>query len=117
MTIIKFSKPGEMNLAGYFLKNILERSIIQENKHCIQITNANVLITVSSMKITVRFKGEEIEILQGEVPPIHASVKGGMTAFLQAYARKKYLVPILAGRLRVGGNVLKLIPLLRSLKA
>lgn len=117
MTTVKLSASGRMNLAGYFLRNILERSISQANKHRIQINDANVLITVSSMKITVRFKGEEIEILQGEVPPIHASVKGGMTAFLQAYARKKYLVPILTGRLRIGGNVLKLIPLLRSLKA
>jgi len=115
--IVKFSKPGQMSLAGYFLKNILERSVSQAKKHRIKISRANVLITVSSMKITLRCTRKEIEILQGEVPPIHASVKGSMSAFLQAYSRKKYLVPILTGRLRVGGNILKLLPLLRLLKA
>jgi len=117
MITVKFHTPNQMNLLAYLLRSILQRNANkQENIETVQKMRCKILVKASEMKVTLVFKGGEIEIVQGGANDINAYVEGSLGILLQICLGKNYIVPVLTRKIRIGGNVFKLIPLLKLLK-
>ena len=106
-----------MNLIGYFLKNILQRNAKSpENVKAIRKMRFSILIKASEMKATLLFKGEEIEIVSGGTDSFDTHVDGSLEALFKICLGQNYLLPLLTRKMKIGGNMLKLIPLLKLLR-
>ena len=76
----------------------------------------SVLVKASEMKATLLFKRGEIEIVSGGTDNFDTYVDGSLGVLFRICLGQNYLFPLLTGRVKIGGNVLKLIPLLKLLR-
>ncbi len=117
MITVKFHTPKQVTLLEYLLRSLLQRNANkQENIEAVQKMRCKILVKASEMKVTLVFKSGEIEIVQGGANDFNAYVEGSLGIFFQICLGKSYIVPLLTRKIRIGGNVFKLISLLKLLK-
>lgn len=110
--------PGEMNLAGYFLRGLLRRGLAAGGPRLhLPLVGARYLIRSGGMEVTLSIKKEAVEIRRGRWPRIDATVEaelGPLVALLQGGGM---IGPWLEGKVRVRGKFWRLFPLVRLLRA
>ncbi|MFQ5769331.1 MAG: SCP2 sterol-binding domain-containing protein [bacterium] len=113
---IKFLQPDRMNLIGYFLRDILRTNLSSEKvQKFAQNMKGAILFDASDMKATLIFQGDIIKIHQGTYHKINARIKGDLNALLDVALGSNYLTFLLKGKIKVGGNIFKLLKVMRLL--
>ncbi len=114
---IKFSEPERMNLIGYFLRDILRTNLsIEKYQKAAQKLKGAFLITASGMEVTLLFTGEVIEIHQGTYNKINSKVAGDLNTLLDVVLGANYLSFLVTGKIKVRGNVFKLLKVMKILR-
>jgi len=114
--MIKIEQAESVNLLGLILKNIIQKNL--QKPRIAQMVNglsSSINIKAGRMKANIRFKDGDIIISSGFSERADASVKGTMSAFIDMGLRRNIIKRFLKGDVKIGGNVLKLLPLLRLL--
>ncbi|MFQ5751676.1 MAG: SCP2 sterol-binding domain-containing protein [bacterium] len=117
---VKITESNKMNLIGYFLRDILKTNL--SSKKCQTVADklqGAVVFDASGMKATLIFGKDAIEIYPGTAGGINAKITGDLNTLLDVALGANYLKLILAGKLKIGGNLfllLKLIKLLRVIR-
>ena len=76
-----------------------------------------VEVAAGRMVATLAFEGARVVVRSGPAQAPRARVSGDVTALLDVVARRALAQPVLAGRVRLGGNLaflLRVLPLVRS---
>lgn len=114
---VKFPEPERMNLIGYFLRDILRTNLSSEkSQKAAQNLEGAFLINASGMEATLLFNGTVIEIHQGSFGKINSSVKGDLNTLLDVVLGANYLGFLSKGKIKVGGNVFRLLKLMKLLR-
>jgi ubiquinone biosynthesis protein UbiJ len=117
MARVLFETPGRMNLLGYFLRSLIERNLKSENgRRALSKIKGTLLVGASEMRVTLRFTQQEVVIALDEPGPVDARVCGTLDALLAVALGRELVAPVLSGRLKVGGKIWRLLPLLTLLR-
>ena len=117
MTEIHFAQPQRINLLGHFLHSLVARNLLDEKgKKTFRRMRGAIGVRASQMAVTLRFDGNVLEIHTGMDAAVDAWVKGDLDTLLGVALGKSKVLPVLRGRLRVGGKIWKLLGLLRLLQ-
>jgi hypothetical protein len=119
---VVFVPPERMNLLGYILRSLLERALtIPRQARRVRKLKGPIEIRASSMRIVLAATGEEVVLRvpdTGEPGPRSvARVQGDLDALLSLALGRRFARNMIRGRLRVGGRVWRLLPLLFLLRA
>jgi len=115
---IVLDSPEQMNLLGLLMKGLLEENLSRPGRLAgVRKLRGDVLVQAGQMSVTLRFGDDGLLVVAGRVGRPRATVRGGMTALLGVVTRQGGLVrPVLAGRVKVSGNLLlllRMLPLIR----
>lgn len=114
---VKFSQAGQMNLIGYFLRDMFRTSLATESgKKVAHRLRGSILFSVSGMEVTLVFRGENIELHRGSLKPLDARIRGDLTALLDVALGASYWKALLTGDIKVNGNLLKLLSVMKLLR-
>ncbi|MFQ5822607.1 MAG: SCP2 sterol-binding domain-containing protein [bacterium] len=114
---VKFPDPERMNLIGYFLRDILQTNLSsEESQKAARKLKGTFLISASSMDVTLSFNGESIVIYRGSFGKINSRVKGDLNALLDIVLGTNYLIFLFRGKIKVGGNLFKLLKVMKFLR-
>ena len=114
---VKFSNPEQMNLLGYFLRDLLKTSLTNEkNSKIARQLHSAFLFDANGMAATVTFRKDAVEIQQGNTADVFTKISGELNALLDVTFGESYLKYLLTGKIRIRGNVLKLLKLLKILR-
>ena len=114
---VKFAQAEQMNLIGYFLRDMLRTSLAYESgKKVAHRLRGSILFNVNGMEVTLVFKDEDIELHQGSLKPLDARIRGDLTALLDVAIGESYWKALLTGDIKVSGNLLKLLRLIKLLR-
>jgi ubiquinone biosynthesis protein UbiJ len=118
MNQVTFRTPGEMNLLGYILRSLIERNLkTGAGVRALSRMKGKVNVGASTMKVALHFQGDRVEIGVGWPERADARVQGSMDTLLSVALGQGMVAPVLAGRLKVGGKIWKLLPMLKLLQA
>ena len=118
MPQVVFRPPDEMNLLGYILRSLFDRNLkTPPGEQAFRKMKGRVLVGASEMKVTLDFDGDDLQIAVGESDKAQTRVRGSMDTLLGVALGKGMVGPVLAGRLKVGGRVWRLLRMLKLLKA
>ena len=115
--LVELKEPDKMNLIGFFLRDLLRNNI--KNGRCEEIArkvNGVFLFEASRMQITLVFQKDSIKIYPGKAAKINSRITGEMNDLLDVALGESYLKLLLIGRIKIGGNIFKLLKLLRVLR-
>ena len=115
---VQLKKAEKMNLIGFFLLDLLRDNL--KNGSCEKTArqmNGAFLFEASGMQVTLIFQNESIEIHAGKVAKINAKITGEMNDLLDVALGESYLKLLLIGRIKIGGNILMLLKLLKVLRS
>lgn len=105
-----------MNLVGFFLRDLLRTKLVSERAQRIaRQMSGTILFNASGMQTSVIFRRESIEIYSGVSDIINSKITGDLNALLDVALGENYLKFVLTGKIRIGGNVLKLLKFLQLL--
>lgn len=108
----------KLNLLGYFIEKIIMKNCNDSNKkNWSKRFSAKLLITGSSMSVLVVLNEGVIKIMPTDerIKP-DVSVKADLSTFLDI-ALGGNLIPIyLSGKIKLKGNLIKLIPMLKWIR-
>ncbi|MFQ5708755.1 MAG: SCP2 sterol-binding domain-containing protein [bacterium] len=115
--VVDFSEPERMNLVGYFIRDLL-RNNLSNTRHQVLARRLHgaFLFDASGMEITLDFRGDSIAIHQGGRGKITATVRGDLSTLLDIALGENYLKYLLTGRIKLSGNLFKLLKLIRILR-
>lgn len=114
---VRFSDPLRMNLIGYFLRDILRTGLSFEDRRKVaRSLNSSILFDVNGMLITVSFGREFIEIAQGAANQTSAKISGDLNALIEIALGDNYLKYLITGRIKIGGNLFKLLKLIKLMR-
>ncbi len=114
---VKFAQAEQMNLIGYFLRDMLRTSLANESgKKVAHRLRGSILFNVNGMEVTLVFRDENIELHQGSLKPLDARIRGDLTALLDVAIGESYWKALLTGDIKVSGNLLKLLRLIKLLR-
>ncbi len=122
MMRVVFAPPERMNLLGHILRSLLERALSEPRlARRMRKVERPIEIRASAMRLLLHVSGEEVilrvpEAGQPEARPV-ARVWGDLEALLALTLGRGLVRNFLRGRLRVGGRVWRLLPLLSLLRA
>lgn len=117
MPNVRFRKLGEMNLLGYILYGIIERNLQTERgRRAFKKTKGTIGLAASGMRVTLDFQGEQLQLEVGQAGPVDARVEGTIDTLMRISLGGNFVVPVLRGRLRVGGKIWRLLSLIQLLK-
>jgi hypothetical protein len=110
--------PPQANLVSLFLKGLLEQNLGQPRlAHKAKKMVGQFLIRAGQMEVTLRFEGGVVRIISGSTStPPSAHVEASLEDLIAMVVQGKMVTPVLLRRIRVGGNLwrlLKLLPLMR----
>ena len=106
-----------MNLIGFFLHDLLKNNLKKGScEETARQMNGAFLFEASGMQVTFVFQNESIEIHPGIAAKINAKIIGEMNDLLDVALGEGYLKLLLIGRIKIGGNILKLLKLLKVLR-
>lgn len=119
---VVFAPAERMNLLGYILRSLLERALTSPRQvRRVRRVKGPIEIGASSMRIVLVATGEEVVLRvpdTGEAGPRSiARVHGDLEALLSLALGRRLVRNMIRGRLRVGGRVWRLLPLLFLLRA
>ena len=118
MPSVKFRNPGEMSLVGYILQALIERNLKTERGvKALAKMKGRVLVGASQMELTLDFTGDDLVMAVGRDGKPDARVAGNMDALLGVALGKGMVGPVLSGKLKVGGKIWRLLPMLKLMKA
>lgn len=109
--------PEEMNLLGLILANIIGKNLKKTSvKDLLSNTKSTIDIQAGKMGACIMINNGLLTIRRGLSGKADAWVKGGMSAFIDLGMRRRMLQRFLKGDVKIGGNIFKLLPLLRLLE-
>jgi hypothetical protein len=115
---VEVDKPESMNLLGLLMKGLLQDNLaVEANARRAEGLRGDVQVQAAGMIVTLRFGPGVVSILAGAAGPARARVRGGMEDLLGMVTGAGLIGPVLAGRVRVGGNLLLLLRMLPLIKA
>ncbi|NMB74438.1 MAG: hypothetical protein GYA21_04835 [Myxococcales bacterium] len=120
---VVFAPPERMNLLGYILRSLLERALSKPRlARRMRKVDRPIEIRASAMRVVLLTTGEEVVLRvpeQAGEPTARpaAWVRGDLEALLGLTLGRGLVRNLLRGRLRVGGRVWRLLPLLSLLRA
>lgn len=110
--------PERSPLASFFLESLLARKIASAaGARALAGFERRIFLQAGEMKVTLAFRGTAVEIHPGEVAPWDAAVVADLATLLQLGLGRGYVWPFVTGRLRMRGNPLPLLTLLRLFRA
>ncbi len=115
--IVQLKEFDKMNLIGFFLHDLLKNNL--KKGSCEEIArrmNGAFLFEASRMQITLVFRKESIEIHPGKVAKINSRITGEMNDLLDVALGESYLPLLFTGKIKIGGNIFKLLKLLKVLR-
>lgn len=113
---VTFPEPEKMNLIAYFLRDLLQTRLWDPQKQAqAQAMQGAILFQASNMQVVLEFGNEEVAISPEASKNFQAKIRGDLAALLDIAAGAPYFKFLLLGRLRIGGNLLLLLKLLKVL--
>ncbi len=113
---IKLADPDKMNLVGYFLRDLLTTNLTSEKRQKMaRHLKGAILFNASGMLVTLTFHGEYIELHPGIANQTNSKIAGDLNALLDVALGANYLKYLLTRKIKIGGNVFKLLKLLKLL--
>ncbi len=114
--MIKIEHPENMSLLGLILASMLKKNLeIQEISLVANKLSSSINIRAGRMKANLSFIDGDVLIRRGFSDKADASVSGTLNAFVDIALRRNLLKRFLKGDVKIGGNILKLLPLLKLL--
>ncbi len=118
MAEVIFTKPGEMNLLGYIFCSLVERNLATApGARAFAKMKGTVWVGASDMRITLEFKDQKVYMTVGEQGKAAVRVRGSMDTLLGVSLGKGMVGPVLSGKLKIGGKIWRLLPMLKLLAA
>jgi len=115
--IVQLKEFDKMNLIGFFLHDLLKNNLKKGScEETARRMNGAFLFEASRMQITLVFQKESIEIHPGKLAKINSKITGEMNDLLDVALGESYLKLLLIGRIKIGGNIFKLLKLLKVLR-
>ncbi|MCR4315635.1 MAG: hypothetical protein NUW37_04705 [Planctomycetes bacterium] len=116
---VRFREKGRASLLAFVLKNVLTQSFETRDDTYPAIRNLNykVLVQAASMRCTLAFDRGVVFITSGMDGPIAASIRGEFGDLLSCLEGVSPVKLVLLGKLKVGGNPFKLLPLMKIFSA
>ncbi len=116
MTLVRVRDPENMNVLGLLMAGFLDSALADERlaKRAAAM-KGNVCIQAGRMWITLCFDGAGIEVTRGRTDKHRATVRGEMDALIGVVTGAGMVAPVLAGKIRIGGNplfLLRMLPIL-----
>lgn len=114
--MLNINNPEKMNLLGLILANILKKNLKNKGvSRLLERLSSSINIKAGRMKVNLRFNKGEIQIRRGFSDNADACVSGTLDAFIDLGLRRNLLNRFLKGDVKIGGNILKLLPLFKLL--
>ncbi|RMD92998.1 MAG: hypothetical protein D6813_04850 [Calditrichaeota bacterium] len=114
---VVLTDPSRANLVDYFIREILQTNLQNPQKHRIAEKIKGIyLFQASGMTSMVNFNGEIIEIGRQSNGKIRAKVRGELNTLLEIILGANYIWLFLKGKIRINGNLIKLLNLLKLLR-
>jgi hypothetical protein len=121
MAGVTVDRPESMNLLGLLMRGLLEENLrVPANARAAARMRGEVAVEAGGMEVTLRFADGGITVLPGASGRPRARVRGGMQDLLSMVTGGGLVGPVLAGRVRIGGNpfvLLRMLPLIRATPA
>lgn len=114
--MLQIERSESMNLLGLILANIIQKNL--KHQGIINTINnyvCSINIHAGRMKANITFSKGEVVIRKGFLDNADAYVKGSLNAFIDLGLRRNILKRVLKGDVKIGGNIFKLLPLLKIL--
>ena len=112
--------PRRMNLLGLLMHGLIESNLRDPAvAAAVGRIRGDVFVQAGDMGVTLRFGGGVVSIQRGDSGRSIARVRGGMQDLLGMVTGAGLVGPVLAGRVRIGGNpfvLLRILPLIRAPK-
>ncbi|NIR48659.1 SCP2 sterol-binding domain-containing protein [candidate division KSB1 bacterium] len=113
---VRFSNPEQMNLLGYFLRDLLRTSLSDERRTTIaRQLKGSILFNASGMRSTLVFQKDTIEVCSGDGNGASSQITGDLESLLEVALNGNYLAHLVNGRIKVRGNLFKLLKLMKLL--
>lgn len=105
------------SIATLILKRIMERNL-QDDKVLkkVQNLNADIFLKVGEMTSTLIFRKGDIEIREGKVSNSSSYIEGSLSDFISIALGKYPLMAFLKRKIKLGGNLFNLLPLVKVFK-
>lgn len=118
MDYVRLREPEQMNVLGLLMAGYLE-SALQDTalRGLVGRLGGGLSIRAGKMWTTLLFDGGGVEIVRGRDEAARASVEGEMDVLLGVVTGGPLVLPVLSGKVRMGGNLLLLLRLLPLLTA
>ncbi len=114
--MIKIEHPENMNLLGLILASILKKNLERENiSRIVSKLSSSINIRAGRMEANLTFIDGDVLIRRGFSEKADGYVSGTLNAFVDMGLRRNLLKRFLKGDVKIGGNILKLLPLLKLL--
>ena len=117
---INIADEERMNLLGLLLKRMIEKNL-NDTINLKKLNNKKIFIQAGKMKVTLNISDDNIEIKRvTAIAKSNAKIRGSFDAFIRIATGKRrpfiFFIEILSGNIRIGGNPLTLLPLIKVLK-
>ena len=114
---VVLTDPSKANLVDYFIQEILQTNLQKPQKRRIaEKIKGSYLFQASGMTSIVNFNGESVEIGPSATGKIGAKVRGDLNTLLEIVLGANYILLYLKGKIRINGNLVKLLKLLKLLR-
>jgi ubiquinone biosynthesis protein UbiJ len=111
---ITIESPDTQNLFGLIIASILEKNLNEPKKrNLIRRHKSLINIQAGKMKVNLTLSGDNVTIKQGFNDEANAYVKGTLGALLNLGLRRRLIRTFLTGEIKIGGNILRLLPLMK----
>lgn len=114
---IQLREPERLSLVAFFLRDLLQNRLHEQKALAVaQSLKAEIAFSASGMEITLRFDGTSVAILPGKQPGANASISGELNELLDVALGANYIPLLLAGKIKIAGNLFILLKLLKVLR-
>jgi hypothetical protein len=110
---IRAVNPDRQTLAGHMLAHLLERAVAEPRlRASLARRRYRAGIVVSGMATTIELTGDEVILHDGLNGKLAATLAIDLVTLLDVSAGRSLVRAWLSGRVKLGGNPLRLLPLL-----
>lgn len=109
---VQIEDRARMNLLGLMLADVIVRNLEDPiKKRRFDRLAATVVVKTGEMSVTLCFEKGALRVCRGSIRNSTAHVRGSLPALLGLSLGKSMIWPVLTGKIRVGGNLFKLLKL------
>ncbi|MFQ5637956.1 MAG: SCP2 sterol-binding domain-containing protein [bacterium] len=106
-----------MNLLGYFFRDLLKANLTDSTREkTARKMQGSFLFDATGMHITVVFRKDVVEIQPGKAAKVNGGIRGDLNTLLEVALGGGYVRYLLMGKIKIHGNVFKLLKLLEVLR-